>query len=63
MPRYMTVADINGGEEDNLTRGLNWYPNDNLRFSANYIRVLEVQGGPLPDNEPSTFLVRSRLAF
>jgi len=29
---------MNGGEEDNLTLGLNWLPNVNLRLSANYTR-------------------------
>lgn len=59
----LSDADINGGEEHNLTLGLNWYPNANLRFSANYIKVLEIRGGPLPGNEPSIFLVRGQLDF
>ena len=40
---------INGGKEDNVTLGLNWYPHTNLRFMFNYIRVnatnSSVEGG------------------
>lgn len=56
-------ADINGGEEDNLTFGLNWFPNANLRFSANYTRVLNVIGGPFPGDEPGIFTVRGQVVF
>ena len=30
---------IQGGKEDNVTLGLNWYPRTNLRFMFDYIRV------------------------
>lgn len=56
-------ADISGGEEDNLTLGLNWFPNQNLRFSANYTKVLDVTGGPSPNDEPDIFTVRGQLEF
>lgn len=56
-------GDINGGEEDNLTLGLNWFPNANLRFSANYIKVLDTEGGPVPGDEPDIFAVRGQLEF
>lgn len=39
----LTDADVLGGELENLTFGLNWYALDNLRFSANYIHVLDVK--------------------
>lgn len=39
-------ADIRGGVERNWTAGLNWYPEPNLRLSANYVRA-RAEGGPL----------------
>lgn len=65
--RYSTVdlsdADIDGGEADAVTLGLNWYPTPTLRFSANYVDVLEVDGGSHDDEEPSVFQLRSQWAF
>lgn len=65
--RYSTVdltdADIDGGEADAVTLGLNWFPTPTLRFSANYVDVLEVDGGTYDDQEPSAFQLRSQWAF
>lgn len=65
--RYSTVdlsdADIDGGEADAVTLGLNWYPTPTLRFSANYVDVLDVDGGSYDDEEPSVFQLRSQWAF
>jgi phosphate-selective porin OprO/OprP len=65
--RYSSVdlsdADIDGGEAEAVTLGLNWYPTPTLRFSANYVDVLEVDGGTYDDEEPSVFQVRSQWAF
>jgi phosphate-selective porin OprO/OprP len=65
--RYSTLdlidADIDGGEADSVTLGLNWYATPTLRFSANYIDVLDVQGGTYDDQEPRIFQVRSQWAF
>ncbi|MEX1200801.1 MAG: porin [Methylophaga sp.] len=59
----LTDEDIFGGEIDSLTFGVNWYPVPMLRFSANYINVLNVDGGPNDGQEPRIVLVRSQWAF
>ncbi len=59
----LTDGAIIGGEEDNVTLGLNWWPIPNLRFSANYIRVLDVDGGANAGDEPSAFTLRSQVEF
>ncbi len=59
----LTDQDINGGEEDNIAIGLNWYPNSNLKFMANYVRVLDVDGGPNAGDEPSVFSLRAQVEF
>lgn len=55
--------DIDGGEADSLTLGLNWFATPNIRFSANYINILDVDGGPTDGDEPSAFTLRSQVAF
>lgn len=59
----LSDGDINGGEEDNFTLGLNWFPNANLRFTANYIKVLDADGGPLPGSEPDIFSLSGLVWF
>ena len=59
----LTDRDINGGEARSATLGLNWYATPTLRFSANYIDILEVNGGTYNNQEPSVFQVRSQWAF
>lgn len=63
----LTDGDIRGGEQENITVGLNWYPTNNLRFMANYIHVLDVKrleldGTPraFHNDEPGVFLVRAQ---
>ncbi|MEM7026850.1 MAG: porin [Pseudomonadota bacterium] len=34
-------------EADILTMGINWYPSNNIRFSANYVNVLDASDGAL----------------
>lgn len=65
--RYSTIdlidAGIDGGEMDNVTLGLNWFPVAGLRFSANYIKVLEVDGGAHENEEADIMQLRGQWAF
>ena len=54
---------INGGAADAVAFGLNWFATPTLRFTANYIDVLEVEGGPHGGTGPSIFQLRSQWAF
>lgn len=67
--RYSS-ADLNdgvvvGGEQDNLTVGVNWYPTKNLRFSTNYIHVLDVDrpGNRYDGQDLNTLLFRAQVDF
>lgn len=64
--RYSSVdlndsAIIDGGDQDLLTVGLNWYASKNVRFMANYNQVLEHDGGNFPGAEPAAFQARAQV--
>ena len=59
----LTDEDITGGEEDNFTVGLNCYATPNIRFAANYVNVLDVEGGPKDGDEPESFQIRTQVEF
>ena len=59
----LTDEDITGGEEDNFTLGLNWYATSNIRFAANYVNVLDVEGGTNDGDEPESFQIRTQVEF
>ncbi len=59
----LSDEDIDGGQEQNLTVGLNWYPVPNLRFMADYVHVLDVEGGTHPGDEPSVLSLRAQVEF
>ncbi len=46
---YLTLnnKDVQGGSENNVTLGLNWYVNSNIRFIFNYIRANIHPTGPI----------------
>jgi phosphate-selective porin OprO/OprP len=54
-------GDVAGGEQQDFTVGLNWYPNANLRLLLNYVRVLEVDGGPFDGAAPDVAQVRAQV--
>ncbi len=65
----LNSGSIEGGQLSNLTVALNWYINDNIRFMADYNRILEAKNTPVtkvgggdPDNL-NTFMLRTQLAF
>lgn len=62
--RYSTLdlndEGIDGGEEKNLTVGLNWYPTPVFKFMANYVKVLDIEGGEFNGAEPDVFEVRAQ---
>ena len=55
--------DILGGDVDDLTVGLNWYINQYVRLSANYVSVLNVSGGAHDDDEPNLYEMRAQFAY
>ena len=61
----LTDDDIIGGEEDNLSFSINWYLTPQIRFNANYVKVLELERpGNLNDgNEPQLFKIRGQYDF
>ncbi len=65
--RYSSIdlndQELEGGQADSVTVGLNWFPTPTLRFSGNYVNVLDVDGGPHHGEEPSLFQVRGQWAF
>ena len=57
-------SGINGGEEEDLTIGLNWYATPTVRFMANYIKVLDLKDPTTTDDsEPDVFQLRAQIDF
>lgn len=59
----LTVNDIVGGEQENFTLGVNWYATPTIRFMANYVKVLDVDGGTYDGVESEAFQTRAQWAF
>ncbi len=56
-------SDIFGGDAENFSLGLNWYATNNIRMSANYVKVLDVKGGAGDGDEPESFQMRAQAEF
>ena len=56
-------GDISGGDAENISLGLNWYATNNIRMSANYVNVLDVNGGTADGDEPEAFQMRAQVEF
>lgn len=64
----LNSGDITGGQMSQLTIALNWYLNENVRFMADYNKVLDLNNSPIQHvsgSEPNldTFTLRAQLAF
>ena len=59
----LTDSDIEGGELQNLTLGLNAYLNDNVRLRANYIRAKADPNEGGDKEEVNVFQLRGELYF
>ncbi len=57
----LTDGVIVGGDETNLSLGLNWYLTGKLRVIANYVKVLDVEGGRFAGVEPGIFQLRGQI--
>jgi phosphate-selective porin OprO/OprP len=58
-------SGITGGEEKDLTLGLNWYATPTIRFMANYIKVMDLTDpqNVNDDSEPNIFEMRAQIDF
>ncbi len=70
--RYSSIdledSGYEGGEEDNITVGLNWYATPNVRFMANYVRASTDPTSPekfagAGDEDVNLFQLRSQIDF
>lgn len=55
--------DIDGGREENLTLGLNWYINRNYRLMFNYIDVRARPNADGIDESPAVYQLRFQMAY
>ena len=62
-------GSVKGGQMNNITVALNWYVNKNIRFMADYNKMLNIKSSPLTNESGGkpdsldTFMIRGQLAF
>ncbi|MDT8372199.1 MAG: OprO/OprP family phosphate-selective porin [Gammaproteobacteria bacterium] len=61
----LTDGTVIGGELDNATFGVNWYATNNVRFAANYIKVLDIDrpSNALDGKDGDIFAARAQIDF
>ncbi len=59
----LTDGGVTGGEEKNLTVGVNWYVNRNVRVSANYVDAKASPNRLGVSDNPSAVMGRLQIAF
>jgi len=59
----LTDKDITGGREQDITVGLNWYANSNIRFMANYVRVNTHPNRKGFNDDPDILQFRGQIFF
>jgi phosphate-selective porin OprO/OprP len=62
---YVANSSVLGGREEDMTLGMNWYPDIGFRIMANWTRVMELSApwnrAYLNNAHPNTFLVRTQV--
>ncbi len=56
-------GSVKGGEMDNWTLGLNWYPTPYFRLMANYVIVDTDSSAKTPNDDPDFFAIRTQVDF
>lgn len=59
----LTDAPVNGGAAKDITLGLNWYPHNHVRVSANYIKVNTDGRSVTPNDDPEIWTLRTQFDF
>lgn len=59
----LTDAGINGGEMNNMSLGVKWYPHSNVALLANYIKVDTNATAVTPGDDPDVWMLRTQFDF
>ncbi|RYG19573.1 MAG: hypothetical protein EOO07_06575 [Chitinophagaceae bacterium] len=59
----IVVPEVNGGKERDATFALNWYINNALRSSINYVYVMDIDGGNFNAKKLNALQLRLQLAY